>query len=159
MKNRTYTFIWILAGGLMLYFVFPVFKDIYLSLQNYNKRLARQSDYTKITTPLPRDVVDDICSKFEINLSDTRCMPDSVVYGPDFFGDIKTYFRGLPQKDATLQTVRNKLGSYLETCNNPDNEGNYRCWYDFRGDGIYSIIIYFTKENYIYRITDNVGDS
>jgi len=149
----------ILTCGVMMYFAIPVIEDVYSSWQNYAERIASQSDYTKITTPLPRSAVDDLCSKFEIDQSDARCLPDSVVYGPDFFEDIKTYFKALPDQEATFEIVREKLGAYLVKCENPSDEGHYRCRYDIRGDGIYPIFIYFTKEGHIYRVIANTGGS
>lgn len=149
----------VLICGVILFVIYPNAVDIYASLQNYRKRIADQADYTKITTPLPRDVVDDICSKFEIDQGDGRCLQDSVVYGPDFFPDILAYFKRLPRHEAQLETVHDKLGPYLESCDTPDNEGYYRCWYDLRGDGIYSVVIFFTKEGNIYRVIANSSGS
>ena len=143
----------------ILYFLVPLAVYIFTTLQIYNQRIARSYDYAKITTPLPISVVDDLCSKFDISPDDKHCLPNAVAYGPDFFEDIETYFQKLPHKDATFTTVQDKLGSYLVWCENPDNDGDYRCRYDLRGDGIYPILVYFTKENYIYRIIANIGGS
>ena len=51
------------------YFICPLLCHIWTTLQNYNDRISRQSDYTKITTPLPRNAIEDICSKFNIDSS------------------------------------------------------------------------------------------
>ena len=149
----------ILLCSVILYFIVPLAVHIYTTLQRYNERIASQSDYTKITTPLPRSIVDDICSKFEIDPNDTRCLPGAVSYGPDFFEDIKSYFKGLPRQDQTFATVEEKLGPYLISCEKPDNEGYYSCSYDLRGDGRYRIGVFFTKDNFYYRVIASTGSS
>jgi hypothetical protein len=163
LRNKTLIALGVLALGFcglaFVVYVAPIAIDIYTSLRNYNQRIASQSDYTKITTSLPRNVVDDICSKFELETDDARCVPDSVVYGPDFFDHIKTYLNNLPDEEATLETVQDKLETYLVLCENPDNKGYYACRYDLRGDGIYPILIFFTKEDHIYRIIANTSGS
>ena len=145
--------------SVVLYFIIPIAVDIYTSLQNYNKRIASRPDYTEITAPLPRDVIDDLCSKFAISPSDIRCVPNSVAYGPDFFEDIKSYFKGLPHQDQTYTMVQKKLGVYLVSCEEPDKEGFYSCTYDLRGDGIYPIDVLFTKDDFYYRILASTGGS
>lgn len=145
--------------GVMFYVLQPIAVDIYTSLRNYNKRIEKQSNYTKITTPLPKNVIDDICFKFEISSSDVRCRRDAIVYGPDFFGDIKEHFENISSKDATFETVQDKLGNYLIACETPDNQGYYACRYDIGGDRKYPILIIFTKEHHIYRIIANTSGS
>ena len=140
-------------------FLLPIAIDVYSSLKAYNARIAKSSDYTKITTPLSSETLADICKKFELDKGDKRCQVNAVVYGPDFFDDITTYFRKVSKKDATFELVQSKLGSYFEDCDNPDNEGFYRCYYDLRGDGIYSIVVFFNKDNVYYRIIANVSGS
>ena len=144
---------------LVAYFATSVAVRIFTSLKNYDERIARQSDYTKITTPLPNDVVEDICLKFEIKSDDPRCLPGSVAYGPDFFPDIKEMLRHLPREEATYQTVQDKLGNYLLMCEQPDNEGYYACRYDLRGDEIYPILIFFTEANTIYQVFADTSGS
>ncbi len=149
----------IVVGVVIIFFLVPLAVYIFTTLQTYNQRIARSYDYTKITTPLPRNIVDDLCSKFDLSPNDKRCLPSSVSYGPDFFEDIKIYFEVLPRQDKTFVTVQNKLGSYLISCEKPDNEGDYSCTYDLHGDGIYRIGIFFTKDNFYYQIIANTGGS
>jgi hypothetical protein len=149
----------IIILGLIVNYVIPIVLRIYTDLSNYSRRVEQSYDYTKITTPLPRNIVEDICIKFEIELDDPRCLEDSVVYGPDFFADIKDYFDELPSELATFEAVEDKLGKYFVRCSEPDNEGYYRCIYDIRGDGKYPIGVYFNKENYYYQIFANTGGS
>lgn len=116
MRNIRKTFqlgLSLLALIAIAYFLCPLFFHIWTTLQNYNDRISRQSDYTKITTPLSRGVKEDICSKFNIDKSDSRCLPNSVVYGPDFFSDIKFFLAHVDEQQANVITIREKLGRYL----------------------------------------------
>jgi hypothetical protein len=159
-KTRKIFFgILILMIAALIYLSMPVFIDIYTSLNKYNARMTQQADYTKITTALPKDVVNDLCQKFNINPNDKRCLPDSLAFGPDFFGDIKKYFKDVPQKEATAELVNSKLGKYMVMCDKVNREGSYECDYDLRGDGIYPISIYFTKDGYFYRIIADTSGS
>lgn len=155
-RNKIFMALGILVSSLCLVgvvvYVIPIVIDIYTSLQGYSRRVDEFSDYTKFTTPLPRSVVNDICSKFEINRNDARCQPDSVVYGPDFFKDIVSYINGLPKQESALDIVQDKLGTYLVGCERKNNEGSYRCRYDLRGDDSYPIFIYFDRDGRVKRI-------
>jgi len=142
-----------------IYLAIPVVVRGYSSWQNYTTRIAKQSNYAKITTPLPVSAAEDICLKFEIDPEDARCLPGAIVYAPDFFIDIKVYIDTLPDEDATFENIQEKLEIYLISCENPNDEGHYRCRYDIRGDGIYPIFIYFTIDGHIYRVIANTGGS
>jgi len=146
--------------AVVLYFVVPPVVEIYTGLQKYNaEQIANQTHYKEVTTPLPRSVVEDLCSKFGISPDDPRCLPDSVVYGPDFYTDLKAYFKGLPQEKQTFATVEEILGPYVMYCEEPDKEGDYDCTYDLRGDGKYRIGVFFTKDNYYYRVIATISGS
>ncbi len=132
---------------------------IYNDVQVYKTRVADSYDYTKRTTPLPQGVIDDICLKFAIGPNDARCQPDAVVYGPDFFADIKKYFNELPKQEDIIPIVDEKLGAYLVDCSGSTKDGIYSCNYDLRGDGRYSVRIYFTKDGLFYQIMAPTGGS
>lgn len=149
----------IIGLGLAIHYITPVVVRIHANLQEYEKRVEQSNDYTKITTPLPRNIVEDICSKFELKSDDLRCMENATVYAPDFYEDIKKYFDELPGELSTFETVQDKLGGYLIRCSEPDNEGYYQCRFDIRGDGKYPISVHFNKENYYYQIFANTGGS
>jgi hypothetical protein len=157
-KIITY-FIVIVVISTVILLIIPMVIQIYTDMSNYSKRVEQSYDYTKITTPLPRNIAEDICVKFEISSEDPRCSGDTVVYAPDFFSDIKMYFNKLPEESSTYEMVQGKLGAYLIRCSEPDNEGYYQCRYDIRGDGIYPISIHFNKENRYYQIFANAGGS
>jgi hypothetical protein len=146
-----------LAGAIV--FLSPITIDIYASLKAYNARVANSYDYTKFTTPMSANAVVDICAKFELSLDDERCQSGATAYAPDFFEDIKSYFDESPRGSVTLQLVQDKLGSYQIGCEAVNNNGNYRCRYDLRGDGRYPIFIYFSEKDVYYRIIANTGGS
>ena len=156
-KRITASLLVVIGIAAILVFLLPIAIDVYSSLRAYNARIAKSSDYTKITTPLSIDTAVDICLKFEIE--DKRCQKDAVVYGPDFFPDIKRYFAKLSGNEATFELVESKLGVYLVNCEQPANDGHYRCRYDLRGDGIYPLFVYFDKEGIYYRIIANTSGS
>jgi hypothetical protein len=131
----------------------------YSAIKIHDTRVAESYDYTKRTTPLPQNVVDDICSKFALNQDDARCQPGAVVYGPDFFKDIKKYFNELPKQETIIPIADEKLGDYLVGCETSNSEGIYGCRYDLRGDNRYTIVIFFTKEGWLYRILAPIGGS
>ncbi len=157
-KIITY-FIVIIATSTVILLIIPTVIQIYRDMSSYSERVEQSYDYTKITTPLPRNIAEDICVKFEISSEDPRCSGDTVVYAPDFFSDIKIYFNKLPEESSTYDMVQDKLDAYLIQCSEPDNKGYYQCRYDIRGDGIYPISIHFNKENRYYQIFANTGGS
>ena len=52
-------------------------------------RNERAVNYRSYTTPLSKEVVEDLCSKLEIQETSEHCVSDAVVYGPDFFDEIE----------------------------------------------------------------------
>ena len=132
---------------------------LYLPLVQYEKEKA---DYTKHTTPLSSNVVTDICLKLSLSNQDKRCQPGMIVYAPEFFDDIKGYFRNLPKEKATKEEVDRILGPYLLDCEPLTRLGNgkqyFRCLYDLRGDQATKILVYFNADNSIdYLMTSSGG--
>lgn len=128
-------------------------------LQNYYVRLEARPHYSEIASPLTREVIDDICTKFELDEADTRCSQDSIAYAPDFFEDIRSYFKELPDQEANYKTAHEKLGKYLDSCELVNREESYRCNYYLGKVHIFPIGIYFNKEGYIFRIIANTDGS
>jgi hypothetical protein len=60
------------------------------------------------TSPLSSDVVRDLCAAFSLPKDDQRCQPNSVVYGPDFFGEVRTIFAPKDKPWATYGQVQAK---------------------------------------------------
>ena len=142
----------------ILLFALPFATRVTMGLKLYETRVAERDNYKLHTTPLPKSVVADICLKLELEKTSAHCRSD-VVYAPDFFDEIKVYFGNLADQDKTQDLVQDKLGSYLDYCETPDSDGHYRCRYDLRGDDVYPVLFYFTKDNFYYRIIANTGGS
>lgn len=121
------------------------------------------SDYTRNTTPLTSEVVNDICEKFDFPATDERCQPNAIVYAAEFFSDIEDYFTALPSNLANYETVQRKLGIYLEYQTPVVHVANgfsyFECRYDLRGDRVTSIVIWFTPEGEIIKINKVYGGS
>lgn len=140
-------------------YVLPVAKTVRADIQEYETRIAIRDDYTLHTTPLDKSVIEDICQKLDIQTSSANCQPNAVVYAPDFFDEIKAYFRDLPDQDKTYTIVQDKLGNYLVFCNEPNPDGHYRCRYDLRGDNRYPVFFRFDKNNFYYEVIATIGGS
>ena len=140
-------------------YVWPVVSKVNADLKAYSTRQAISNDYTLHTTPLPQSVVDDLCLKFGIEASSEHCQPGAIVYGPDFYDEIKSYFRNLPREDRTYEVVQDKLGAYLLHCEKPHQDGGYRCTYDLRGDKVYRIGIYFDENDFYWQVQASTGGS
>lgn len=148
----------IIVAGLFIY-ILPIITKMDADLKAYETRVAYRDDYKLHTTPLTKSVVDDICLQLDIRESSDHCQSNAVVYAPDLFDEIKTYFRNLPDQDKTYDVVRDKLGAYLDSCEEPAPDGHYRCKYDLRGDKKYPIFFYFNQGGFYYRIIANTGGS
>lgn len=127
------------------------------SKNEYNTQIAIREDYTLHTTPLRESVINDICLNLNIQASSENCQTNAIVYAPDFFDEIKAYFRDLPNQEKTYATVQEKLGDYLVFCGKPDPDGSYRCKYDLRGDNRYLIFFSYDENNFYYEVTAPVG--
>ena len=144
---------------LLILYLAPVVIKVNADLKAYQTRVAYRDDYKLHTTPLSPDVVNDICSKLNIQETNENCQPGVVVYAPDLFDEIKTYFNGLPDQDKTYAIVQQHLGKYLLSCNKTTSDGHYRCRYDLRGDSIYTVAFYFDENDFYFRIIANTGGS
>lgn len=140
-------------------YVLPAAKIIRVDLQEYETHIAVRDDYTLHTTPLDKSVVEDICQKLDIQAFSANCQPNAVVYAPDFFDEIKTYFRNLPDQEKTYAIVQDTLGDYLVFCGMPDPEGRYTCRYDLRGDNRYPFFFDFNKDDQYYDVIATIGGS
>ena len=144
---------------LLFVYVLPIVTRVNADLKAYETRVAYRDDYKLHTTPLATSTVEDVCLRFGIKESSEHCQSNAVVYAPDFFDEIKDYFRNLPDHDKTYDVVQDKLGAYLDYCEKPNPDGHYRCRYDLRGDDVYPVFFYFDKNGTYYRIIANIGGS
>lgn len=152
--------LWILVFlGLVAFFLL-------VGLPVLNKIIAYEKenrDYTLHTTPLKDEVIRDVCEKFEISDDDPRCKPGATVYAPEFFPDIKTYIRALPEEKANAEYIDNLLGKY-ELYRGPitrqkDGTEYFTITYDLRGNHVHRIIIWVNKDNKIINIMTTSGGS
>lgn len=149
----------VISVAMLLIFMLPIISRVNTDLKAYETRVASRDDFRMHTTPLAKSVVEDICSQLGIRESSDHCQSGNMVYAPDFFGEVKAYFRNLPDRDKTRDIVQDKLGAYLEYCEEPATDGHYRCSYDLRGDKKYPIFFYFNNDGFYYRIIANTGGS
>jgi hypothetical protein len=144
---------------LLFTYVLPFISKVYTGLAAYETRVAYRDDYALHTTPLSVDTVHEICLKLNIEVSSEHCESGAIVYAPDLFDEIKTYFRNLDDQDRTYYNVQEKLGPYLDYCVKPDPNGSRTCIYDLQGDGVYPIFFDFDKNGFYYQIIANTGGS
>ena len=161
MSRKTILILAITLIVLIVAFVYivPVVIEVNAGLRTYETQVAYRDDYKLHTTPLPKSVVDDLCLKLAIKESSEHCQSNAVVYTPDLFDEIKAYFKNPPDQDKTYQFVQEKLGVYLDYCEDPDPDGDYRCSYDLRGDDVYPVFFYFDKHGMYYELIANAGGS
>lgn len=119
----------------------------------------RRPAISEVTTPLPPEVVSDICHKFEVREDDWRCRADAKVYAPDFFPLIRSAFQ---PESSTYDDVQAKLGIYQYHCESLIIEANgnkyYTCDYDLHDDRVFPIGIFFKDDNTVWRIFATIGD-
>ncbi|MCB9135556.1 MAG: hypothetical protein H6636_09020 [Anaerolineales bacterium] len=101
----------------------------------------------KYTDPLSFEVALDLCEKLSISLGDLRCQTDSTVYAPDFDKEVK-----IIANSGKLQTFADweaYFGKYQSYCGpkTPD----FQCDYDFHGDGVFLIYVFFDAEGNMTR--------
>lgn len=149
----------VLIAAVLIAYVLPLITKVNADLKAYETRVAYRDDYKLHTTPLPKSVVEEICTQLDIKESSEHCKSNGVIYAPDLFEEIKIYFRNLPDQDKTRDVVEDKLGAYLDYCEKPYPDGSYVCHYDLRGDSIYPIAFFFDKNGMYYRIIANTGGS
>lgn len=148
-----------ILASLFYFYLLPAAKTVYVDVKEYETQVAYRDDYTNFTTPLSKDVIDDVCTKLNIQRGSKNCLPGAVVYGPDFFDEIKAYFNNLPEDKKTYEHVEQILGKYQIVCIKVNSKGEYSCDYDLRGDKRYRIAFFFYENGFYYRIMANKGGS
>lgn len=122
-------------------------------------RLKKPS-VSEVTTPLSSEVVRGICQSFEMSETDQRCRVGVKVYAPDFFPVILAAFeRGVSTRDDVIA----KLGIYEYGCETPTHVPSleityYRCRYDLNGDHVFPVVISYTDNDVVWRMTATIGD-
>jgi hypothetical protein len=113
------------------------------------------------TEPLDSTVIKDLCSTFVLPASDPKCKPGSIVYAPDFFEDVIKTFRTHDGIYATYDDVQKKIGKYQFKFEPPVTESDGKTYfvarYDFQGDRVFPIVMFFYGDGRLWRIVANTG--
>jgi len=139
--------------------ILPVASEIYSLGKTDATKVAYRDNYELHTTPLSEPVVSDLCVKLKLVNTSELCNPGEVVYAPELFNEVKSYFNNLPSQDKTYDVVQDSLGSYLVFCSPPEPDGYFRCRYDFKGDGVYPVFFDFDNNGFYWQIIANTGGS
>ncbi|NUM46263.1 MAG: hypothetical protein HUU38_16290 [Anaerolineales bacterium] len=116
-------------------------------------RLYKPVRPSEVTTPLAPDVVIDLCQTFSLPETDHRCRNNEDVYAVDFFEDTKRLLNAGAL--STYEKWENTFGDYLIKCSEPqkDSLGEYFvCDYDFHGDGVYSMAVFFYENGQTMKV-------
>ena len=114
---------------------------------------------SEVTTPLEPAVVQDLCHKLELSRDGPLCQPEAVVYAPDFFPAVRALFKpGV----TTYDDIQGKLGNYQykrePLITQADGTTYFTSSYDLKGDRVFPIHFFFTKEGTLEKIFATVGD-
>lgn len=120
---------------------------------------VKENDWQSKTTPLPMEVVLDICSKFDSQSQSIPCQSPGNVYAPDLFPIIEDR---LILKETTYEEVEFMLRQYQADFEPPIKLGNgeeyFVSWYDLRGDGITAIVFFFNDDGSLREILYHLGN-
>jgi hypothetical protein len=125
----------------------------------YMRSLPPKYPWREQTSPLSKEVLQDLCNRFSMAANDTRCADTAIVYADEFFPLIKEKF---PKAQSTYDEVNRLLKPY-ETKRQPlftQAEGkNYlTVTYDFTGDRINEVIFMFTESGQVFDVIFRYGD-
>lgn len=102
------------------------------------RRVPRHPPIESVTSPLDDEVIADLCSKLEIPARTSPCSSKGPIFAEDFAPAVRD-IRTLGVR--TYDDVQQRLGRYQSYCEPPvrmsDGNVSFRCFYDFRGDGVY----------------------
>ena len=122
--------------------------------QEVDQIATERADYKKHTDPLESETVTDLCLQLDIKEDDLRCQPNAVVYGPEFFPEIRAYVRNLPDALRIQTEVEKLLGPYKGDCEKAVTPmlgpTTYRCDYVLNQDGPIGVAITYKEDGTIY---------
>ena len=122
--------------------------------QEVDQIATERADYKKHTDPLGPETVTDLCQRLDIQEGDPRCQPNAVVYGPEFFPEIRAYVRNLPNALRTQTEMEKLLGPYKGDCEKAVTPmlgpTTYRCDYVLNQDGPIGVAITYKEDGTIY---------
>jgi hypothetical protein len=108
----------IVAGlllGLIVYIMLVIEYAVPIIVK-IQERTDYYNDYSKHTSPLPEEVIQDICTKFVENKKDLRCMPGAIVYAPQFFDDMRAKITPWGFYKPSYDQVQLWIGRYQIEC-------------------------------------------
>jgi len=121
-----------------------------LTLVSHQQTVA----WRRSTSPLPEQVVEDLCNKMSLPPEDRLCTSDEIM-APDFYPIIRKTF---PPGEATYEEIQTVLGDYLweKEPLSPLGDGQkyYRVSYDLRGDRASTILYYFYENGLSFQVTE-----
>jgi hypothetical protein len=99
------------------------------------------------TSPLEPPVVSDICRILDLDEKDPRCQAKAT-YTYEFFPDFHKRY----QVGTSQQQIDQDIGNYLIGCTEWttakfDGETDQFCFYDFRGDGMFTLYFHMFKQS------------
>ncbi len=141
MSKRTKIFI-----GMLFFITILCVSICVFSYYYYVYIIPNPADFA---TPLPNNVVRDLCAKLEIVETDSRCQGNKEVYERDFYPD----FRALIDegKFRTMKDWQETFGDYLEECHemylaNKDGVKPVECTFNFDDTKIFYIKLEFIHD-------------
>lgn len=133
-----------------------IFTGIVLSIDT----MVEFRTWKEKTTPLDNTVVQNLCAVFELSPYDSVCSLSDAVYGPDFFPIVLETFTPKNGNWATFDEVEEMIGTYKYYCEELIKTGDgiefFVCWYDFNGDHMFPISIFYYSDGNIMKIVANV---
>ena len=143
----------IIPSFLLIVLIFYFAHNIFLSEQ------AKREGWREHTTPISFETAEYLCQAFEVPLSDPRCSPTEVVYGPDFYPEVTEWVETVGREYDEVQEI---LGRFLVSCEDRTQLSSgriyFRCHYDLRGDDVFWIGIYFNDDETVDRISAPLSD-
>jgi hypothetical protein len=140
----------ILAVPLVCFCSIIILQNFVLSLSSYQQSVA----WRRSTSPLPEQVVKDLCNKLALPAEDQLCTSDDIL-ARDFYPIIRKAF---PPGETRYQDIQNVLEEYQSESEQlgrlADGQKYYRVSYDLRGDGTSAIIYYFYENGLSFRVQD-----
>lgn len=120
----------------------------------------KENDWKSKTSPLSREVIEDICSKFDVKKIKPACKSEKDVYAPDLFPMISDTL--LSKKKLSYDDVQLLLSQYQVDYEPPvtlrSGDVYFVSWYDLQGDGQTALVFFFNGDGSIREIKYHLGD-
>jgi hypothetical protein len=120
---------------------------------------VKENDWRSKTSPLPLEVVLDICSRFDAQSESLPCSSPKNVYAPDLFPIIED---SLIQNETTYENIQSMLGQYQADFEPPVTLGNgeeyFVSWYDLQGDGTTAMVFFFNGDGTLRETLYHLGN-